>query len=416
MSKLESQTVPSSFGWVDFSEQDRHKMLEIIRSFREPDTLDELGIGPVRDALADLMFPGTSTIQTRAKYILFIPCIYRRHEDRKTPSHEIRGKVRRDEEALVRALLRSDDLEGVIGRRLKALPVRAPSSIYWNGLRTWGILRFPGSQDQYHRYLNTYYAINKRQIRGDDGELILDTVACNWDPGIPSMESDFPNKANLALSKAQASYLQERMMMSCSGTLLAHLVDHTKPTRGVPFVWMHPDLSKFPTSLKTQIEHARCFSEIIRGSALLYNLLLAEKCGHTEWIEHYRHTIEDWTAAIEGRWQQLEDWDVTEFWEVVQSSWRRIPARAQRFISEWIRLVMTSDDLRDLADRSMARDLVCRREFELKHARARLVNTRALELWNGASGTAQLDYRWNVVARLLNDILTGLKSKEASDA
>lgn len=115
-------------------------MLEIIRLFREPDALDELGIGYVRDALADLMFPGTSTIQTRAKYMLFVLCIYRRHEDYNTPSHEIRGKVRRDEEALVRALLKSDGLKGVIGRQLKALPMRAPSSIYWNGLRS-GLLR-----------------------------------------------------------------------------------------------------------------------------------------------------------------------------------------------------------------------------------------------------------------------------------
>jgi hypothetical protein len=34
---------------------------------QDKDTIDELGIGVVRDTLSDLMFPGTSVLQTRAK-------------------------------------------------------------------------------------------------------------------------------------------------------------------------------------------------------------------------------------------------------------------------------------------------------------------------------------------------------------
>lgn len=42
----------------------------IIDLFDEKDTRDELGLGAARDALSDLMFPGTSTIQTRLRYML----------------------------------------------------------------------------------------------------------------------------------------------------------------------------------------------------------------------------------------------------------------------------------------------------------------------------------------------------------
>ena len=35
--------------------------------------LDELGIGLIRDGFSDLFFPGTSTIQTRAKYFFIVP-------------------------------------------------------------------------------------------------------------------------------------------------------------------------------------------------------------------------------------------------------------------------------------------------------------------------------------------------------
>jgi len=51
-------------------------MLDVINAFSEKDTRDELGFGSVRDAFADTLFPGTSTIQTRARYFLFVPWIY----------------------------------------------------------------------------------------------------------------------------------------------------------------------------------------------------------------------------------------------------------------------------------------------------------------------------------------------------
>ncbi len=66
----------SSFGWLDYSEHERRRTLDVVELFREKDTRDELGIGSVRDAFADLLFPGTSTIQTRARYFLFISWIY----------------------------------------------------------------------------------------------------------------------------------------------------------------------------------------------------------------------------------------------------------------------------------------------------------------------------------------------------
>ena len=47
----------SKFGWVDFAEEDRQKMLDIIHLFREQDTRDELGIGTVRDSFSDYFFP-----------------------------------------------------------------------------------------------------------------------------------------------------------------------------------------------------------------------------------------------------------------------------------------------------------------------------------------------------------------------
>ncbi len=43
----------SVFAWLDTDEQERRRMLELVGLFREPGTVDELGIGTIRDALED---------------------------------------------------------------------------------------------------------------------------------------------------------------------------------------------------------------------------------------------------------------------------------------------------------------------------------------------------------------------------
>ncbi len=42
--------MPSSFAWLDSSESERRKALDVIQAFGDKGTLDELGIGTTRDA------------------------------------------------------------------------------------------------------------------------------------------------------------------------------------------------------------------------------------------------------------------------------------------------------------------------------------------------------------------------------
>lgn len=60
-------------GWIDFSKSERNKVMSVLDLLSEKGTLDELGIAPIRDGFAERFFPGTSTIQTRAKYFLIVP-------------------------------------------------------------------------------------------------------------------------------------------------------------------------------------------------------------------------------------------------------------------------------------------------------------------------------------------------------
>ena len=63
----------SSFTWLDYSEHERRRALDVISLFKYQDTRDELGLASIRHAFAECFFPGTTTIQTRARYFLFVP-------------------------------------------------------------------------------------------------------------------------------------------------------------------------------------------------------------------------------------------------------------------------------------------------------------------------------------------------------
>lgn len=130
--------MPSAFGWVDFAEQDRQRMGDVIHLFREQDTRDELGLGSVRDAPANLRFPGTRTIETTAKCMLFVPWIYLRHEKRQTPSKDIAQEADSDELDLIGRLVESGDTQGFMGKEARTKLQRLSSLIYWSGMRTMG--------------------------------------------------------------------------------------------------------------------------------------------------------------------------------------------------------------------------------------------------------------------------------------
>src|SRR5436309_2205035 len=57
--------------WLDHDATDRDRMNRILALFRERDTRDELGVGVIRDLLADELFPGTSTIQDTRVILVF---------------------------------------------------------------------------------------------------------------------------------------------------------------------------------------------------------------------------------------------------------------------------------------------------------------------------------------------------------
>ena len=396
----------ATFAWLDYSERDRRRALDVVDLLREPSTLDELGLGAVRDAFADLLFPGTSTIQTRARYFLFVPWQYLELERLRVPSHQVIARGRRAEIGLIDALVDTSEREGVIGIQARKTLKRLPSNVYWSGLLAWGIRRFRGSQPQYHQSLDEFYA-SPRALVDDDHNPVGGVPSANWDPNLPRMPRGFPKGATFHLDAVEAGYLRERIIFNHRDSLLAFLVDDCEPAK-TTFVWEHPQRGRFREPFREQLFHARLFSEAVHGAQLLYNLLLAEAVGNNEWRDSFAAAMTDWAALVSRRSAAFAGWDRRRFWAIAVEGGAQVTHRTREFIDGWIDLILDAGTAAIASGLQDARQLILQREYELKGQRARLQNRQALLLWRGDAGSRQMDYRWAVAQAIVNDILNGL--------
>jgi hypothetical protein len=383
----------SSLTGLDFSDAERRRALEVLDLLSADETRDELGIGTIRDAFADAMFPGVSTIQRRARYFLFVPWIFADVERRYRGRSGGLEQTRRDELRLIDSLLKSGDQEGVIGARARQNLQQVPSLIYWQGLGRWKIRRREGTREQWARSLLRAEA----PARDDDGELVDQNLW--WDRGLPSPPGDWPQNATLALRPAEASYLRDRIGQTCPNTVLATLADRGAGWSQVNFPW-ELDLDGAPDEQRVLVTFAQRFSETMHGAALLYNHMLAVARDDEDRETEYRDALATWAVAEGGA--NRDGTPLSGLWEQLAkiNSRHRDPTR--RFVEEWFRLAEGSDGI---ADNRIAQSLIRRRELEVKHRQARLSYDAALETWRGAAGAAQLSYRWPSAQRQLLDIV-----------
>lgn len=395
--------------WLDLTASDRDKMRRVLDLFHEQGTVDEMGLGNLRDAFSDALFPGTSTIQTRLRYVLFIPWIYQQLEARKTTSSELAAKSRVAEIQLIHPLKQSEDSDGTIGGRAHDSLARLPSSVYWTALVRWGIFRHQQSQGWYHSNFDQLAC-------GGDGGLLTDDPGVvqahrpNWHPRLPAPPPSFPADASFALTRDEADFLRGRLEENCGGTFLAWLAREGSDTPQEGSFWDHCAASQASTETRKTIELARRFSLHVEGMPLLYNLLLAEQLysdhgGSEAPVDRYRAELSEWAA----REAEEQDYDPASLWAFAASRAAGVSKPQHRFVESWSKRIAEILPAQITEDQSL-RALIANRERQLKGKRARLVNTGRLLDWNGAVGVGRMDFRWHRVRQLLLDLHQGLSA------
>ncbi len=407
--------MPSSLSWLDFAESDRQRAMQVIDLFREKSTVDELGFAPIRDAFADHFFPGTSTIQTRARYFLLVPWIMLRYERRRLSAQERVSKLRMRETRLINALLAgSEDPTGIIGREAQASLRRMPSSVYWRGLHLWDIRLFNGSIDQYFRRLSRDTVRPATQVVTDDGEP-LSGGSRNWHPDLPPEPEGLYDAASLSLSATESQFLRDRICASRQGTVLAHLVACASEEVDAKFSWELAIQAMLPQNLRGEIEHARLFALCAWGGPLVYSRLIAmHKLGSEELVSQLDEALGEWQSQLAAEVRTLGAWDRAAFWALVQRLNPRLSPRTQEFAEQWIAIARRASEGERVWDDERVRTLIVRREGQLKGGRARLLpdNLRARDRWQGDAGGGPMDYRWGSTQIILNDIVRGFAQSD----
>jgi hypothetical protein len=376
----------SDIAWLDTSPDEERRMRELVKLFSDSGTLDDIGIGQVRDTLSDRLFPSTSTVHTRARYLLFVPWIYD-EAARKYSGTAVRTKARDAERKLIEVMRKAGHTQGLIGRVAGASVNTLPSNLYWAALKRLG-------------------------IRDDLPS------AYSWNVSVDAPRG-FPNHidSGFSLSHSEASWLQERILASAPTSYLAHLVseDSSVDISGVDWPWDHPALDTASDKVGELVEHARMFSLAIQGAGLLYNLLVAEKydvvmTAADSFVDEYRNRLNTWVAEIADDDRAIQAWDIDDFWAAVNAGRNTpIPLGTRSFVDAWLTAVRTGDARKPEGSEALRR-LVADRERLNKGEQSRLNNDRLLKQWSGASGAGRLVYRWGNVQTLVGDIKEGLDS------
>ena len=407
---MSSYEPASSLGWLDLDAAASERVGTLLRALEEPGTLDPLGLGSVRDTFSAMLSPGTSTIQTRLRYFVFLPWIFATLESQRVAPGDFARRLRDSEARLIDCLRPLGANQGVIGfaagRNLK----RLPSETYWGGLGSWGLRRLDFSLAEYAKRAAAFG--RHRPDRDDDGNVTTPSVAM-W-ASMPAPPDDFLDaEITFDLRRSEAQLLADHIRQRHPRSLLAAMCDAPELAADASFPWDLLATVRLPEHLREILRHAQCFSELTVGPQHVYNVLLARKARaefgwDTDELESREvDRLTAWVELIAQRHDELRAWvdEISEFWALL-APYDTVSRRTQEFVETIVARALVNPA--GLADDASAHTTIRNREILLKTKRARLGHRSALESWNQAPFGGQLNYRWTITKGYLDDIARGM--------
>ena len=416
-------------GWVDFSKKDRDAALEAIRNLRGQGAVDELGVGPIRDAFADAFFPGTSTLQTRAKYFLLVPYVILDvlKECDKAGTfhvHEIKDEITNREHKIAKQLFdkdppETDGLIGVTRLRDNNWVLRGPSVLYWSGIREYGIFTRDQSLDA--------FISEWAERRRDSDDVLLDNKIDKFDSaggrglsanilfdafnvgGCYVHGWDKKDRLHLSLLKDEAEFLARKITKSetTKGSLMAFVirkpqtyeryralcggVDARQSTESDSSLWdefcdsIKSD-SDLDASIKILLGLSRDFNKLVYAARVLYNKMLGNGDAQNLW------------KRIEANLQDYARVDMNAVFERLRVK--------DRHLQRYKFFILLADAFRH-RNINEAEKLIQGQEIRLKQkSRAKLNDPSSVsrDKWIGGKW---LDYRLPDAMRIVGDIVKG---------
>ena len=366
---------------------------------------DEIGFLQIHQGYADRFFPGTSVLQLRLRYALFVPWMYQGLLKR-PPRGDVRMAVRAAEQQLVERL--KGESPGVIGLDSpNFIAAQPPSLVYWNALSAWGLLR-TSEAGRYFTRAEVHAAIAAGKVaRDDEGTALHDLIEpFNALPAPPAdWESD--RALQFVLRPKERTFLSDRWKkLSCPGdklrpALLARLAEHVIPNAAEIASCWSDEIMEVAGEERRTLRRAQSAASLAAVGRAVYAALVEEMREKTDRLPT-PNVHRDWLIQVlEDHAEMALGTDVDQ----LSADIGGLPAKLRPVLEETLAWLAKRR-------RSPAPLLEVFRlaEWERKGLRARLSNPLACkkrrEEWDSDiyQPAQPLHYRWFRVRRMLADL------------
>lgn len=380
-------------GYIHISKEEQSKVFRVLKLCSESSALDELGIGRIRDAFSNMMFPGSSSLQKHAIYFSLLPQIYKTACKKKyIRVSEVKSEIIRLEKMVTRKLCAScPKASGITGsdtvnKRTNDYVKYDPAYIYNSGLLTFEILQsgsiyqlIYSASKHLHNKAERVDNTNIKDRESDVKELESNFQFCKFPVSLDyDIEKD---NINLTMSTADIDFVKGHMLKAhaCEKTLFKYLLEHDK--LAIPESIFEFDTSHLPSELATICENAKTFAKFIHIAHLWYNYLLSKKTDIAI-LEEFNQNMEWYHQANPNIKEVLCDIHITD--------------------NSGIQFCL---DVADCLDQNIdgLDDLIRKREALVKRER-RKINSNYLYNPKAPLHHHKLNYRWSTVRTLVQEL------------
>lgn len=406
---MEPDFLTTSFGWIDFSREQKNRVGAVLDLLKFEGMVDELGLGTVRDILADRMFPGISTIQTKAKYFFHIPYIL---WDYQLLAHAQKKKISpskflddTEHEIMWELAPKYKDGDGVIGisKKKGERIARRPSAIYWNGLYTFGLIDTGGLgaesflKNCAKRSLSDLLSSTSTgdDVSKDDADVDFENI---FRIKIP-YKKNWRSNLTIELDNDEAQILKDHIKSRANNTLLSLLLEDDKlwdvynAAENFSEFAQACESLKMPPHIFKEIQLAHDFSELMYGSHLFYNVMIQEKkFGNGFYLKDW----EAWEKGILDKLMLGSGFNPDEIFSLGNVN----RDETVKFIEGFWEIAY-----RGFEDENSLRKMITNQELGVKGAKARLFPEKLHDVQEEKwVGLGHFEYRFRQAKVIINDI------------
>lgn len=402
-------------GFVSFNQEALNRANKVMKLLQGQGAIDELGLGRIRDAFSNTMFPGMSVLQTHAKYFLLMPALYSFLEKTRIADvREARTIVRDQEIRMTYRLMdgSAKDATGIIGadmlRRGEGYVKYDPTYVYQAGMEIYGLIPRGGNIYATLAERSAIYQNYPKKHKGNDetGDDSDDLPGNRQIYKVCGEDYDFSHREplDIRLTRREAEFLKNQIIRNTQGSLLSYLLDSGLYETATNYLF--EDLGyilqdKLPKELYRMYELALRFSRFACLLRTRYAMLYDIAVGADEAVEKELAKFDKILSV------HREDFSPEAIGEIIQFVSSRVTEEScKTFIQKSAKLI---------SERNFP-ELDCQialREKTIKGMkRSKLINAKEFEPGKPFESPTMMAYRWNTIVRtVLSEIKEGLKDE-----